>query len=69
MWNLGYSNVEGIEKELISRTVQENKMYNASVLDERLTLCQNIQMFTQSSLEYLGFQMILVFELMFAGFS
>lgn len=69
MWNLGYSNVEGIEKELISRTVQENKMYNASVLDERLTLCQNIQMFTQSSLEYLKFQMILVFELMFAGFS
>lgn len=69
MWNLGYSNVEGIEKELISRTVQENKMYNASVLDERLTLCQNIQMFTQSSLEYLRFQMILVFELMFAGFS
>lgn len=69
MWNLGYSNVEGIEKELISRTVQENKMYNASVLDGRLTLCQNIQMFTQSSLEYLRFQMILVFELMFAGFS
>lgn len=69
MWNLSYSNVEGIEKELISRTVQENKMYNASVLDERLTLCQNIQMFTQSSLEYLKFQMILVFELMFAGFS